>query len=67
MALTEKISAQNKIAELEDRIVRLEKEVKALRDKQIGTTVKTMFTPEAEDHWKRMWKHFDLLTKGVFK
>ncbi len=64
--MTVKVSLQTKIAELEGRIADLEKEIKEL--KKAGFTMYMHNTatgetkpisPEAKEHWDKMWVHFD--------
>jgi hypothetical protein len=64
VALTEQIPLQQKIAELEQRIERLEKQ----RIKRIEFThTTTSSEPLDSDHWKEMWRHFNEAVKEILK
>jgi hypothetical protein len=68
VALTEKIPAQNKIAELEGRVQQLEAQVKKLlADKQHykHEYFRVVYggKPTDSSHWKRAWEFFDLAFK----
>lgn len=67
MSLTEKMSAQEKIAQLEARIVYLEEQVEKIRNMKITFVAR----PGEDDgvfgtHWDRMWEQFDLVMKRAF-
>jgi hypothetical protein len=61
-----KIPLQQKIAELEQRIVALE----ALAKKErlfTRTSVRTDLDARSEGHWSRMWFHFDEMMHRIFR
>lgn len=64
-----KISVQEKIAELESRIVGLEERERLMTrqySQQTVTHTTTVGTPFGE-HWHKMWDEFHLAMKGIFK
>lgn len=63
-----KISVQEKIAELETRIVGLEERERLLmrRYSQHFQQTVTLTGPFGE-HWKKMWDEFHLMMKEVFR
>jgi hypothetical protein len=74
MSLVEKMSAQEKIAQLESRIVYLEDQVEKIRNLKVITTTTTTdsFYARVDEegifgaHWNRMWAEFDLVMKKAF-
>jgi hypothetical protein len=66
MPLTESIPLQQKIADLEQRIEKLEKE----RGGRTHVTVtRTRYSSAGEpfgEHWDKMWEHFSAFMKSVF-
>jgi len=60
-----KIPVQEKIAELEWRIARLESNPCRCRVVTSETVSNVDFT--SNPHWKALWKEFDALMKSMFK
>jgi len=56
MNLTHKITVQEKIAELEGRMVKLES----------GRTERRTINDGHGSHWTEMWRHFDALLDEIF-
>lgn len=63
-----KIPAQEKIAELEARIAKLEKDAeehwgRVYQYRSVSTSRKGVFG----EHWNKMWEHFDKLMESAFR
>lgn len=64
MTLIERIPLQEKISELERRIVALEK--KPCRCRVVREVTVSGPSLDANPHWKALWREFDALMKSIF-
>jgi len=71
MTLVAKISAQEKIAELEGRIAKLEDRLKKIENLKVHVRETVAEETQVDGgifgvHWDNMWREFDLVMKRAF-